>query len=151
MNPTSGNLLVEIAQPVTDKDINEASEADFSITKVDLGRTTREGKEHNFQMSAAVLIEQSRKDKQDKDQLKCQVRALSSCIRMMVGDSFPNPISSIAIIGDPKKMFDEETIQDIGECQTYGKMVKAWVKSMKERASSLFQDVKAAFSKADHI
>ena len=69
----------------------------------------------------------------------------------MVGDSFPDPNSSMEITRDPKKMFDEETIQDIGECQTYGKMVKAWVKSMKERASSLFQDVKVTFAKADHI
>ena len=59
----------------------------------------------------------------------------------MISDSFPNPSSSMEIIGDPKKMFDEETIQDIEECQTYGKMVKAWVKSMKKRASSLFQVV----------
>ena len=50
----------------------------------------------------------------------------------MVNDSFLDPSSPMEIIGDPKKMFDEETIQDIGECQTYGKMVKAWVKSMKE-------------------
>ena len=49
VNPTSGNLLVEIAQPVTEKDMNEANESDFSITKVDLGKTNREGKEHNFQ------------------------------------------------------------------------------------------------------
>ena len=70
---------------------------------------------------------------------------------MMVGDSFPDPISSTENTGDSKKMFHEEIIQDIGECQTYGKIVKAWVKSMKERASSLFQDVKVAFSKADHI
>ena len=69
----------------------------------------------------------------------------------MVNDSFPDPSSSTEITGDPKKMFDEETIQDIGECQTYGKMVKAWVKSMKEWASSLIQDVKVAFDKADHI
>ena len=48
VNPTSGNLFVEIAQPVTKKDINEANEYDFSITKVDLGRITCEGKEHNF-------------------------------------------------------------------------------------------------------
>ena len=69
----------------------------------------------------------------------------------MVDGSFLDPSSSTEIIGDPKKMFDEETIQDIGECKTYGKMVKAWVKSMKEWASSLFQKVKVAFAKADHI
>ena len=69
----------------------------------------------------------------------------------MVGDSFSDPSSSTKIIGDPKKMFDEETIQDIGECQTYGKMVKAWTKFMKERASSLFQEVKVTYAKADHI
>ena len=50
VNPTSGNLFVEIAQPVTEKDINEANKADFSITKVDLGRTTHEERENNFQV-----------------------------------------------------------------------------------------------------
>lgn len=120
VNPTTGNLSVEIAQLVTEKDINEANESDFSITKVDLGRTTREGKEHNFQVSAAILIEQSRRDKQVKNQLKCQVQALSSCIKSMVGDSFLGPSSSIEIIEDPEKMFDEETIRNVGECQTYG-------------------------------
>ena len=69
----------------------------------------------------------------------------------MVGDSFLDPNSSMEIIGDPKKMFNEENIPDIGECQIYGKMVKAWVKGMKERASSLFQEVKVAFSKENHI
>ena len=73
VNPTSGNLYVEIAQLVIEKDINEANESNFSITKVDLGQTTHEGKEHNFQVSAAVLIEQSRRDKQVKNKLKCQV------------------------------------------------------------------------------
>ena len=73
VNPISGNLSVEIAQIVMEQDIDEANESNFSITKVDLGRTTREEKEHNFQVSTAVLIEQSRKDKQVKDQLKCQV------------------------------------------------------------------------------
>ena len=48
-------------------------------------------------------------------------------------------------------MFDEETIQEIGECQTYGKMVKSWIKGMKEWASILFQEVKVTFSKVDHI
>ena len=57
VNSTSGNLSIEFAQPVTKKDINEANEFDFSITKVDLGRTTREGKEFFFQVSATVLIE----------------------------------------------------------------------------------------------
>ena len=57
VNPTSGNLSIEIAQPVIEKDINEANESDFSITKVDLGQTTYEGKEHNFQVSIAILIE----------------------------------------------------------------------------------------------
>ena len=132
VNSTTGNLFAEIAQPVIEKDMNEANESDFSITKVDLGRATREGKEHNFQVSAAILIEQSRRDKEAKNQLKCQVQALSSCIRMMVGDSSPDPNSPMEITGDPKKMFNEEIIRDIGECQTYGKMVKTWVKSMKE-------------------
>ena len=44
MNPTLGNLSVEIAQLVTEKDINEANEFDFSITKMDLGWTTHEEK-----------------------------------------------------------------------------------------------------------
>ena len=57
VNPTSGNLFVEIAQPVTEKDMNEANESDFSITKVDLGQTTHEGKEHNFQVLATILME----------------------------------------------------------------------------------------------
>ena len=94
-------------------------------------------------------MEQSRRDKEAKNQLKCQVQALSSCIWLMVGDSFLDPNSSMEIIGDPKKMFDEETIQDIGECQTYGKMVKGWVKSMEEWTSSLFQEVKVTTSLLD--
>lgn len=73
VNPTSGNLFIEIAKPVIEKDINEANESDFSITKVDLGQTTREGREHNFQVSTVVLMEESRRDKQAKNQLKCQV------------------------------------------------------------------------------
>ena len=57
----------------------------------------------------------------------------------MVGDSFPDPSSSAKIMGDPKKMFDEETIWDnIGEWQNYGKMVKALINCMKECSSSLF-------------
>lgn len=73
VNPTLGNLFVEIAQLVIEKDINEASESDFSITKVFLGWSTHEGREHNFQMSFVILMEQSRRDKQAKNQLKCQV------------------------------------------------------------------------------
>ena len=37
MNPTSGNLFVEIAQLVIEKNIDEVDEADFNITQVDLG------------------------------------------------------------------------------------------------------------------
>ena len=70
----------------------------------------------------------------------------------MVGDSFLDPSSYVKIMGDPKKIFDEETIWDnIGECKTYGKMVKALIKCMKECASSLFQVVKVTYAKANHI
>ena len=70
----------------------------------------------------------------------------------MVGDSVPDLSSFVKITRDPKKMFDEETIWDnIEECQTYGKMVKAWIKRMKEWASSLFQEVKVTYAKDNHI
>ena len=57
VNHTSENLFVQIAQPVTEKDINESNEYDFSITLVDLGQITHEGKEYNFQVSAIILME----------------------------------------------------------------------------------------------
>ena len=57
INPISSNLFVEITQPVTEKDMNEADKSNFSITKVDLGQTTHEGKEHNFQVLATILME----------------------------------------------------------------------------------------------
>ena len=56
VNPTSGNLFVEIAQLVTKKDMKEANESNFSITKVDLDQITHEGKEHNFQVLSTILI-----------------------------------------------------------------------------------------------
>lgn len=73
VNPTLENLFVEIAQPVTKKNINEEDEADFSIINDDLGPTTDGGREHNFQVSGVVVMEQSRRENKAKNQLNYQV------------------------------------------------------------------------------
>ena len=58
VNPTSGKLFIEIAQPVTEKNINKADKADFSITKVDLGRATHDGREHKqLRINSSVKFE----------------------------------------------------------------------------------------------
>ena len=53
IDETSGNLCVELAKPIIEKSIDEASELDFILDKVDLCTSNAQRDFQNFEVTAA--------------------------------------------------------------------------------------------------
>ena len=53
VDKTSGNLCVEIAKPIIEKNVDKASKSDFILDKVDLGPSTADRDFQNFEVNAA--------------------------------------------------------------------------------------------------
>ena len=73
IDETSGNLCVELAKPIIEKSVDEASELDFILDKVDLGPSNAERDFQNFEVTAAQMLQRAKKEKRTKEQLKEQV------------------------------------------------------------------------------
>lgn len=150
INPSSGNLCVEIAQPIVEKDINEANEADFSMTQLDLGPTTHDGAVHNFQISAAILIDRENKDKETKDQLKQQIQVLSSYIKSILDSSDTQLESaSTSTLTHTRGLIEKKVIEDIHKCRKQSRMLEDWINQMKCEAQYFIEKAKDIHIKLD--
>ena len=56
IDKTLGNLCVEIARPIIEKNVDEALESDFILNRVDLGPSTVERDFQNFEVTATQMI-----------------------------------------------------------------------------------------------
>ena len=73
VDKTSGNLCIEIAKPIIEKNVDEASESDFILDKVDLGPSTAERDFQNFEVTATQMLQIAKKEKSSKEKLKEKV------------------------------------------------------------------------------
>ena len=73
IDETSGNLCVEVARPMIERNVDEASEADFILDKVDLGPSNAERDFQNFEVTTTQMLQRGKKEKRTKEQLKGQV------------------------------------------------------------------------------
>lgn len=143
INPSSRNLCVEVAQPIVEKDVSEASEVDFNMTLVDLGPTTHEGVVHNFQILVAILIDKENKDKETKDQLKQQIQILSSYIKSIVDSSDTQlesaSTSTVVHIGE---IIKKKVMEDIHKCKKQSRMLEEWINQMKSETQDFVEKAK---------
>ena len=86
IDETSGNLCVELAKPIIEKSVDEASESDFILDKVDLGPSNPERDFQNLEVTAAQMLQRVKEEKRTKQKLKEQVHMLVSYI-----NSISNP------------------------------------------------------------
>ena len=73
IDETSGNLCVELAKPIIEKNVDEASESDLILEKVDLGPSNAKREFQNFEVIAAQMLQGVKEEKRAKEQLKEQV------------------------------------------------------------------------------
>lgn len=57
------NMCLEIAQPISEKDVNETTLADFFMIIIDMGSSSHEANIQNFNVVAARLVERTKKEK----------------------------------------------------------------------------------------
>ena len=96
IDETLGNLCVELAKPIIEKSVDEASESDFILDKVDLGPSNAERDFQNFEVTAAQMLQREKKEKRTKEQLKEQVHMLVSYI-----NSISDPSNAKAVVTSP--------------------------------------------------
>lgn len=134
-DPNSRNMCLEIAQPISKKDTNEATSADFVVTKIDMGPSSHESDIQNFNVMAARMVERSEKDKQSKDQLKQQVHTLSSYLRSIVDTStMPLSVDRQPIIFTLEGVIEKNVMDNLQKYQAYGKVTEGWVEKVKTLA-----------------
>lgn len=122
----------EQEHPFVQKDLAQATIADYSITKVDLGPPSRDGEMHNFQVTTTKLVERTKKDKQDKDELKRVVELLSSCLKSLT-DPSPQPLDQASYSFNPNYIAGKAMMSKVQKDSHYGRIVQGWVLDVKEK------------------
>lgn len=142
-------MCLEIAQPIAEKDVNEATPADFVMTKIDMGPSTHEADIENFNVVAAKLVERTEKEKQSKDQLKQQVQTLSSYLKSIADTStMPLNVAHQTIILSLEGEVERDVIEGLQKYQVYGKVTENWVAKVKSLAFDFIVKAKAVHDEA---
>lgn len=89
--------VAEIAEPISDKPVEEMQAADYRITKVQLGKQTHEVVKHDAQQKVATLVQRYDEVLTKKDQLEVENQRLVAAIQSITQPSSGEgqvPISS---------------------------------------------------------
>ena len=148
IDENSGNLCVEVARPIVERNVDEASESDFILDKVDLGPSNAERDFQNFEVTAAQILQRAKKEKRTKEQLKEQVQMLVSFINSISGSSNAQTGVTPPILTGPDGILDHTVVERIDKHKSHSMMIEAWIKRMIEDASKLIIGVKEIYGKA---
>lgn len=75
-DPDTRNWVVEVAYPLTDKEVEDPTIKDFTIEKVNLGATSRVVDVRHLEASTKKIITRTLKDEKDKKELKQTLRLM---------------------------------------------------------------------------
>lgn len=120
------------------------------MTWVDLGPTTHEGVVYNFQISAAILVDKSNKDKQTKDQLKQHIHVISSYIKSIVdsSDTQLELAPTLALI-HTEGIIEKKVMEDIHKCKKHRRMLEECINQMKSEMLEFIEKAKDVHMKLD--
>lgn len=120
------------------------------MTQLDLGPTTHEGAVHNFQISAAILIDKANKDKETKHQLKQKIQVLSSCIKSIM-DSSDTQLESASTskLAHTGGVIEKKVMEDIHKCRKQSRMLEDQINQIKSEAQDFIEKAKYIHIKLD--
>ena len=141
IDETSGNLCLELAKPIIERNVEEASKSDFIMVKVDLGPSNVERDFQNFEVNAALMLQRAKKEKRTKQQLKEQVHMLVTYINSIRNPSNDKTKDTPPVLIGPDGILDHTVVERIDKHKSNITMIKAWINRMIEDASKLINEV----------
>ena len=124
VDKTSGNLCIEIAKPIIEKNVDEASESNFILDKVDLGPSTTERDFQNFEVTAAQMLQRTKKEKRTKEKLKEQVQMLVSDISSINDSSNAKAVVTSLVLAGLDGILDHIIVERVNKHKSHSMMMK---------------------------
>lgn len=121
--------MAEIASYKSKDENKEASSNDFEITKVELGKMSRDTDNHFFQVSAKKMLTRSEKDGQEKRELKRHISVLAQFIDS-IGCLGEMPISHAIENFDPTSPENKKLMNQVQRAKSIVEAVEKWIEQV---------------------
>lgn len=107
-----GHQIVEVTRPPIDKDVENITEKDFVIEKIDLGVTSRATDAKNLETSTKRILTKTWKDEKDKNDMKEIIMQMAQQINA-IQDPNPQPISEVPLSFDPRSPMNQSILDHV--------------------------------------
>lgn len=125
----TGKWTAEIASYKPRDENKEAGSDDFEITKIELGKMSRDTDNHFFQVSAKKMLTRSEKDGREKRELKRHTSVLAQFIES-IGCLGAMPISHATENFDPTSLENRKLMDQVRRAKSIAEAVEKWIEQV---------------------
>lgn len=137
------NKYVQVAIPLSYVVIGQVQDSNYVIHKIEPGKQTHDSVAQDAHLALEHLVSSYKEDKAKKDQLKAQIKQLTSILIKI--------IKSLEAVEPITSSLDEEVVKRAEQATSYNRVVGEWIDQMLSQGTQLISLACAIVNKLDAV
>lgn len=125
----TGHWVVEVAKPISDRDLEKSTENDFTVEKINLGVASRAVDAKHLESYKKRMLSRTWKDEKDKQELKQVVTQMIEYINIIHHLS-PQPLTHTILSFDPKSPVNQKLLDQNQRGHMIAEVFDEWLDSI---------------------
>lgn len=130
----TGHSVAEVAKPISDKDLENATIKDFVVQKINLGVASRAVDAKHLKFSTKRMISKTWKDEKDKRELKQIVTQMAEYINAIHHPS-PQPLTQLSLSFNPVSLVNQRLLDQVERSHMIAEIFDEWLDSIVEQGT----------------